>query len=219
MQKIPILYSFRRCPYAIRARMAIYQSNVKCEIREVDLNDKPESMLSISKKATVPVLLIEDKIKIDESIEIMRWALNQHDPTNWLTRDDQLTNDLIMQNDCEFKYYLDRYKYHVCYPEHSKEEYRSNTYSFLERLEKCLSENEGTYLTTNHLSFSDVCIFPFIRQFANVDLDWFNLSPYERLKKWYKEIEQSILLKHCMHKYKQWLPKEDVIYFPSGNSI
>ena len=169
MQKFPILYSFRRCPYAIRARMAIYQSNVKCEIREVDLNDKPESMLSISKKATVPVLLIEDEKKIDESIEIMRWALDQHDPTNWMTKDDQLTNDLIMQNDCEFKYYLDRYKYHVGYSEHSKEEYRRHTYGFLERLEKCLSENEGIYLTTNHLSFSDVCIFPFIRQFANVD--------------------------------------------------
>ena len=82
MQNFPILYSFRRCPFAIRARMAIYQSNVKCEIREVDLNDKPESMLSISIKGTVPVLWIEDEKKIDESIEIMYWALNQHDPSN-----------------------------------------------------------------------------------------------------------------------------------------
>jgi glutathione S-transferase len=135
MQNFPILYSFRRCPFAIRARMAIYQSNVKCEIREVDLNDKPESMLSISIKGTVPVLWIEDEKKIDESIEIMYWALNQHDPSNWLTKDDQLTNDLIIQNDNEFKYFLDRYKYHVSYPEYSKEEYRNHTHDFLETLE------------------------------------------------------------------------------------
>jgi glutathione S-transferase len=218
MQNFPILYSFRRCPFAIRARMAIYQSNVKCEIREVDLNDKPESMLSISIKGTVPVLWIEDEKKIDESIEIMYWALNQHDPSNWLTKDDQLTNDLIIQNDNEFKYFLDRYKYHVSYPEYSKEEYRNHTHDFLETLEKCLNENEGVSLTTNQLSFSDVSIFPFIRQFANVDLDWFNSSPYDLLKIWYKEIEQSILFKNCMHKYKKWLPEESPIYFPSGNN-
>ena len=219
MVKHPILYSFRRCPYAMRARMAIYQSNIRCEIREVVLNDKPESMLSLSSKGTVPVLCTVDKKVIDQSIDVMYWALNQYDPDHWLTKNDSLTNDLIMRNDNEFKYYLDRYKYHVGYPEYSQEEYRNQTQDFLEFLERCLVENGGVALTTNHLSLSDISIFPFIRQFANVDLHWFNSTPYERLKNWYKDIEQSNLFKHCMSKYEKWLPEQAPVYFPPGHNL
>jgi glutathione S-transferase len=215
MQTYPILYSFRRCPYAMRARMAIYQAKIKCELREVVLKDKPKSMLTLSSKGTVPVLLIPDQKIIEQSSEVMHWALNQNDPDRWLDEDSSQSQYLIDYNDNEFKHFLDRYKYHVGYPEHSQEYYRDNAESFLKVIEKQLSENKGIALLGNQLSFADIAIFPFIRQFAMVDLDWFNASPYESLKKWFSQIEQSDLFINCMKKYEQWQPEQAPIYFPA----
>jgi len=214
MDKYPILYSFRRCPYAIRARMAIYQANIKCEYREVLLKDKPESMMSLSSKGTVPVLLTPDDAIIDQSLDVMRWALHQNDPENWLHDDASLGQSLIERNDNEFKYYLDRYKYHVGYPEYSQEYYRDKTKDYLDLLENCLNENQGVALTAEHMSFSDVSIFPFIRQFANVDLNWFKTSSYKLINRWYIKIEQSDLFKASMNKYPQWSPEDTPVYFP-----
>lgn len=214
MERHPILYSFRRCPYAIRARMAIYRSNIKCEHREVILKDKPESMLSCSSKGTVPVLVTADKKIIDESLDVMLWALNQNDPEDWLSEEGAEGQDLIERNDNEFKYYLDRYKYHVAYPEYPQEYYRDKAREFLDLLEKSLSDNQGLALTGKSISFSDVSIFPFIRQFANVDLNWFKSSSYELLNCWYSNIEQSALFKACMIKYEQWSPGQSPVYFP-----
>lgn len=210
----PILYSFRRCPYAMRARMAIYQAKIKCEHREVLLKDKPETMLSLSNKGTVPVLLTPDEKIIDESLEVMIWALTQNDPDGWLIEDNFCSKDLIEKNDNEFKYYLDRYKYHVGYPEHTQEFYRDKTLPYLELLEQALSDNGGISLSGDHLSFTDISIFPFIRQFANVDLHWFTKSSYKWIKNWYVNIEQSKLFQNCMHKYKQWSPDQSPVYFP-----
>jgi glutathione S-transferase len=198
----------------MRARMAIYQAKIKCELREVLLKDKPESMLSLSNKGTVPVLFTPDEKVIDESLEVMHWALTQNDPDDWLKEDGVCAKELIEKNDNEFKYYLDRYKYHVGYPEHTQEYYRDKTLAYLDLLEQTLSDNEGVSLSGKHISSADISIFPFIRQFANVDLNWFKASPYNLIKNWYVNLEQSKLFQDCMHKYQQWSPEQPPVYFP-----
>jgi glutathione S-transferase len=213
METHPVLYSFRRCPYAMRARMAIYRAGIKCELREVVLKDKPKSMLELSNKGTVPVLLTLDEQVIEQSSEVMFWALKQNDPDDWLNEDESQSQYLIDYNDNEFKHFLDRYKYHVGYPEHSQEYYRENAESFLALIEKQLETNKGIALLGNKLSFADIAIFPFIRQFAKVDSDWFQASPYKLLINWLTNIEQSDLFQDCMKKYDQWQPEQSPIYF------
>jgi glutathione S-transferase len=215
MPAYPVLYSFRRCPYAMRARMAIYQANIKCELREVVLKEKPEAMLLLSEKGTVPVLLTPEQEVIDQSCDVMHWALNQNDPDHWLNEDASQSQLLIDYNDNEFKHFLDRYKYHVGYPEQSQEYYRENAESFLKLIEKQLNENEGIALLGNRISFADIAIFPFIRQFAMVDIEWFKNSPYDAIKKWFSSIEQSELFQNCMKKYEKWQPEHAPIYFPA----
>lgn len=215
MKDYPVLYSFRRCPYAMRARMALYKANIKCELREVVLKDKPESMLQLSAKGTVPVLLTSDKKVIDQSNDVMHWALNQHDPDNWLHEDASRSQYLIDYNDNEFKHFLDRYKYYVGYPEHSQEHYRENAESFIKLLENNLLENNNVALLSDRISLVDIAIFPFVRQFARVDLDWFQASPYKSVIQWLYKLEESDLFKSCMKKYKQWLPEHEPTYFPA----
>jgi glutathione S-transferase len=215
MQTYPVLYSFRRCPYAMRARIALNKANIKCELREVVLKDKPESMLALSSKGTVPVLLTPDEKVIDQSCDVMHWALNKNDPDNWLDEDASQSQFLIDYNDNEFKHFLDRYKYHVGYPENSQEYYRDNAESFLKLLEERLTDNKGIALLGNRYTFVDMAIFPFVRQFSKVDIDWFNASPYELLKNWTYTIEQSDLFQGCMKKYEQWQPEQTPVYFPA----
>ena len=212
MSNIPILYSFRRCPYAIRARLAICQANIRCEIREVVLKDKPAAMLALSNKGTVPVLKTPIQGVIDQSLDVMLWALEQSDPAAWLKNG---CMDLIKYNDDEFKYYLDRYKYHVAYPEHSQGYYRQQAEQFLIKLEARLQQQDGVGLSAKQISLTDMAVFPFIRQFANVDWEWFVNSPYQLLKHWYQRIEQSPLFKACMDKYPQWQADAEPIYFPA----
>jgi glutathione S-transferase len=215
MQTYPVLYSFRRCPYAMRARLAVNKANIKCELREVILKDKPESMLAISSKGTVPVLLTTEEKVIDQSCEVMHWALNKNDPDNWLDEDASQSQFLIDYNDNEFKHFLDRYKYHVGYPEYSQEYYRENSESFLKLLEEHLGRHQGVALLGDRYSFVDMAIFPFIRQFAMVDLEWFQSSPYDLLKKWFAAIEQGELFQSSMEKYEQWKPGQAPVYFPA----
>ncbi len=214
MKDYPVLYSFRRCPYAMRARMALYKANIKCELREVVLKDKPESMLQLSKKGTVPVLLTPDKKVIEQSNDVMHWALNQHDPDNWLHEDASKSQYLIDYNDNEFKHFLDRYKYYVGYPEHSQEYYRENAESFIKMLENNLLKNNNLALLSDRISLVDISIFPFIRQFARVDLNWFQASPYKSVIRWLNKLEESELFEGCMKKYAQWLPEHEPVYFP-----
>ncbi|MEY3786844.1 MAG: hypothetical protein RLZ75_1051 [Pseudomonadota bacterium] len=192
----PILYSFRRCPYAIRARMAIFYAGIPVEIREVELNNKPEHLLLISPKGTVPVLHLEDKI-IDESLDIMRWALAQHDPENWLSFDNEV-NLLIKSNDGDFKYFLDRYKYADRYPNYSQEHYRQQAEVFLTELESRLVN--ANYLCGNSISLADVAIFPFIRQFASVDKEWFQMTSFHSLNNWLQIFLTSALFGSVMKK-------------------
>jgi len=181
MRDLPILYSFRRCPYAIRARMALIYADICVETQEVQLNNKPEHLLLISPKATVPVLQLTNGKVIAESLDIMRWALGCHDPEKWL----RFGNDakaLIKRNDGEFKYYLDRYKYADRYPDFSQDYYRQQAEVFLAELEARLVNSK--YLCGHSLSIADVAIFPFIRQYAGVDRDGFERSVFQALTKW-----------------------------------
>lgn len=198
----PVLYSFRRCPYAIRARLALAYSGISVEISEVYLKQKPEQMLALSPKGTVPVLVLADGKVIDESLDIMKWALAQHDPDHWLGRGTD-SGKLIQWNDGEFKYHLDRYKYADRYPEYPSAHYRNQAERFLIELETKLSQH--AYLMDDKFSLADAAIFPFIRQFAAVDEQWFISSGYCNLKTWLNGLLNSSLFLSVMVKYPVWV--------------
>jgi len=207
---LPILYSFRRCPYAIRARMALAYAEITYELREVSLKNKPKEMLKISPKGTTPVMQIFDASQnfmvLEESLDIMRWALQQNDPLNWrnLSDDDlAISNQLITTNDREFKQALDRYKYANRFPERSPEFYRQQAEEFLKVLERKLCDN-SQFLIGDRQTLVDVAIFPFVRQFAYVDVEWFNSSSYLNLQRWLKWHESSALFELAMQKFPVW---------------
>lgn len=191
------LYSFRRCPYAMRARMALRYGGVPVEIIEVSLKAKPAEMLAISPKGTVPVLDADGRV-IDESLEIMRWALAQNDPQDWLLGGDARIAELIEANDQVFKGHLNRYKYAERYPEQPMEVYRAEGEMFLRRLEELLEGRD--YLLTDHPSLADVALLPFVRQFAHVDREWFAQTPYVRLQAWLQRFLESELFTSIMKK-------------------
>lgn len=201
--QLPVLYSFRRCPYAIRARLALNYAQIQFELREVELKNKPPQMLALSPKATVPVLLTSKDEVIDESLDIMLWALAQYDPELWLDEKIQAkANLLILKNDGEFKYYLDRYKYADRFPEFSEEFYRQQAEVFLLELEQLLSNH--SFLLKDSISLADMAIFPFIRQFANVESAWFAQADYPCLQRWLKQLLASELFITVMEKYPAW---------------
>ena len=191
------LYSFRRCPYAMRARMALRYSGVPVDIVEVSLKAKPAAMLAISPKGTVPVLNAGGRV-IDESLEIMRWALAQNDPDDWLLAGDSRIAELIEANDQGFKVHLNRYKYAERYPEQPMEVYRAEGALFLQSLDELLTDRD--YLLTDHTSLADVALLPFVRQFAHVDREWFAQTPYVRLQVWLQRLLESELFTSVMKK-------------------
>lgn len=211
----PVLYSFRRCPYAIRARIAIEYAGISTELREVLLRAKPEDMLKLSPKGTVPVLLTVDQVVIDQSMDIIAWALTQRDPDNWLDNNSvhyREQGDLIDWNDNQFKYYLDRYKYADRFTQFPKHHYREKCRPFLDELESRLRRTQ--FLFANKSTVSDIAIFPFVRQFAGVDIQWFESSPYRSLNYWLKTHIQSDLFKNVMIKHNPWTPGDDRIMIP-----
>ena len=191
------LYSFRRCPYAMRARMALRYAGVPVEIVEVSLKDKPAQMLALSPKGTVPVLNA-DGVVIDESLQIMRWALAQNDPQDWLLDGDSRIAELIEANDQGFKVHLNRYKYAERSPEQPMEVYRAEGALFLRRLDELLTDRD--YLLTDHPSLADIALLPFVRQFAHVDREWFAQTPYVRLQAWLLRFLESELFTSIMKK-------------------
>ena len=190
-----ILYSFRRCPYAMRARLALRYAGVAVHIEEVSLKAKPAQMLALSPKGTVPVLDLGDRV-LDESLEIMRWALAQNDPQDWRLQGDERIDALIARNDSEFKVYLNHYKYAERYPEHSREHYRREAEVILADLEQRLDGR--AYLLADHPSLADAALLPFIRQFAGVEPQWFAEAPYPRLRAWLQGWLESELFKAIM---------------------
>ena len=212
--EVPILYSFRRCPYAIRARMAIAVSGQTCALREVVLRNKPPEMIAVSPKATVPVVVLPDGRVIEESLEIMRWALTRNDPEGWLTplndnRDD--VDALIAENDGRFKDNLDRYKYPNRYVIADPLHHRAEGAAFLKKLNARLLKT--VYLCGDDFTFADAAISPFIRQFANNDRDWFNAQGLSGVQRWLQSILASDRFLAVMEKYPAWESGVDEIAF------
>lgn len=210
----PILYSFRRCPYAMRARLALHYAQIKCEHREIILRDKPTHMLEISPKGTVPVLLLPSGKVIDESLDIMMWALSQNDPDTWQGTPEQ-KNDidtLIKRNDTTFKHALDRYKYPSRYPDEKNTgtKARDSVQNILQDLNERIAKN--SHLSGEKQTLADAAIFPFIRQFAHVDKEWFFAQPYPHLQGWLEENLLSERFLHIMKKHNQWLADSQKTY-------
>ena len=215
---LPVLYSFRRCPYAMRARLAIAASGLQVELREVVLRDKPQALIDASAKATVPVLVLADGKVIDQSLEVMLWALSLNDPQGWLTPPapsalaDMLA--LIGENDGDFKCHLDRYKYPNRYASEWNDpggeaaafalSHRSAGAGWLAGLQARLSGQDFLYAPTP--SLADMAILPFVRQFAHTDADWFASQPWPDLQAWLARFEESALYASIMEKHIPWKP-------------
>jgi glutathione S-transferase len=205
----PILYSFRRCPYAMRARLALAISGTRCELREVKLSAKPAAMLAASSKGTVPVLVLADGRVIDESLEIMRWALAGCDPDGWLNRDDEA---LIAANDGPFKHDLDRYKY----PDRHASEplvHRDRGLTFLREIDQRLAA--GGQLCGSAPGMADAAVMPFVRQFAGVDPKWFEAQELSHLQTWLNDHLASKLFTAVMMRTPTWAPGQAPVVFPA----
>jgi len=210
----PVLYSFRRCPYAMRARAALIASGIRVELREVVLRNKPAAMLATSPKGSVPVLITPEGEVIDESWDIMLWALRQHDPHGWLGKNEchiQNTLALVNENDTRFKHNLDRYKYPERHPEKTQSTYRAAGEQFLQSLEQHLIATP--FLQGSTLTVADAALLPFVRQFAAIDADWFATAPYPALRAWLKSYTSSELFKSVMQKFPVWEPGHEKTFF------
>lgn len=216
---LPILYSFRRCPYAMRARMAIWISGLKVQLREVVLRDKPSHMLAISPKGTVPVLQLPDGVVVDESLDVMLWALGLSDPEKWLEpeiEDLEAMLGLIAACDGDFKHHLDRYKYASRYEGAVAIEHREAAEGFLLSLETRLSSH--AYLFGQRASLADFAIMPFVRQFANTDRHWFDSAHYPQLQNWLATLLEDAPFTHIMKKYPQWVEGDEPVVFERGTA-
>ena len=207
----PILYSFRRCPYAIRARLAIASAELRCELREVLLRDKPSSMLEASAKGTVPVLVLAGRV-IDESLDVMRWALSQHDPSRWNEGPKDAADALLSDNDGPFKHHLDRYKYADRHGDVDVLEERERAAVFIDRLESRLAQ--ASHLLGERPNLVDAAIFPFVRQFAGVDKAYWQAARFPNTRRWLEHWCTSPIFIRCMHKSKPWSPGQDPVFFP-----
>ena len=208
----PCLYSFRRCPYAIRARMALAYSAIRVEIREIKLSNMPQEFLDLSPKATVPVLRLGDGTLFEQSLDIMHWALSIADPQQWLV-DDSDSQELIRQNDEDFKPLLDTYKYANRFPRLSQQGHRNGAEYFLRQLEDKLCQHP--FLVSERITITDVAIMPFIRQFAGVEPKWFEQCEFAGVRRWLNQQIDSELFKSVMSKHVFWQPGNDAIYTTS----
>jgi glutathione S-transferase len=207
------MYSFRRCPYAMRARLALRASGVQVELREVVLRAKPEHLLSISPKGTVPVLQLPDGCVIEQSQDIMRWALGQHDPHGWLKAGTAAqTQAWIELNDGPFKALLDRYKYPERHPERSAAQWRDEAVELmLGPMERALQSHAQLLGPT--VSLADMALLPFVRQFAQVDAQWFEQAQLPALQAWLGAHLASPLFESCMCKVAPWQPGQAPVVF------
>ena len=202
---LPILYSFRRCPYAMRARVALQVAGQAVEHREIALTHKPAAMLQASPKGTVPVLVLTDGAVLEQSLDIMRWALERNDPRGWLGDDEasrQDTSTLIAHNDGEFKFHLDRYKYPHRYGLPDGVAHRELARRFLEQLQARLTV--GDFLVGRRFGLADAAILPFVRQFAHTDKAWFAQQDWPALAQWLADFEASAAFAQVMEKHPVW---------------
>lgn len=219
---LPRLYSFRRCPYAMRARLGILFAEQTVQLREIVLKNKPAQMLAISPKGTVPVLELAEggsskRLVIEESRQILDWALQQKDPQGLLNVDLVSAQALLDRNDNEFKHWLDCYKYADRHPELSQLEYRQQGQVFLQELEHLLGKNR--YLLEDHISIADIGIMPFVRQFAHVDREVFYSLPYPNLQQWLRDWLEHPVFQQVMIKFQPWQEGDEVVIFPGGSHL
>jgi glutathione S-transferase len=197
----------------MRAHMGLKNAGLKIQLREVDLNAMPEEALSISAKATVPILVLPDENIIDESWDILKWALELNDPDNWLGENKQFLQQaemLVETNDFSFKNDLDHYKYADRFPEHSEEHYRSACEEYIEELEDMLAET--SYLFSDQITIADIAVFPFVRQFALVDKNWFEQSPYPDVQRWLDSLVNTVLFQNVFQKHANWQNGNPTVY-------
>ena len=209
----PVLYSFRRCPYAMRARMGLVAAGIEVELREVVLRDKPAEMIEASPKGTVPVLILPGQQVLEESLDIISWALAQSDDESLLAIEPEAQRTLVETMDADFKPHLDRYKYLNRYPDEPKGDHRAIGLAWIEthllpRLDK--ADN----LFADQASFADIATFPFIRQFAHVDRDWFYSAAPKSVCDWLKRHLSSERFLQIMRKYPKWETGAPGVTFP-----
>ena len=214
---LPVLYSFRRCPYAMRARLAIASAGLECELREVVLRDKPKAMLDASPKGTVPVLVLPDGAVIDESLDVMLHTLKRRDPEGWLSPEESGLDamlDLVAACDGPFKHDLDRYKYESRYADEGavSEDHRKSGSAFLSVLDERLADRPQLF--GERVSLADMAVMPFVRQFANTDRDWFDAQPLADLQRWLAGHLASPLFEGIMTKYPAWQAGDEEPVFP-----
>lgn len=218
-EALPILYSFRRCPYAIRARYAIYYRSKIVYLREVKLQNKPDELFEFTKKGTVPILLLNKTSQvISESLDIMFWAFGGDlcdSNKSWKNLVSKESENLILTNDNFFKYWLDRYKYFDRFPQKNKEFYRLKCEQFIEIIEQKLKNRN--FIVSNEVSFVDIAIFPFVRQFALFDINWFKNSKYQKTGAWLNQfLEQCDFKEQVMKKFTLWKEFHQEYLFPQS---
>lgn len=212
---LPVLYSFRRCPYAMRARLALAVSGEAYELREVVLRDKPAELLAASPKGTVPVLVLPDGTVIDQSLDVMLWALRRQDPEGWLLPPRGSLADmlaLVAGNDGDFKRDLDRYKYPHRYADESAGDaqafalrHRAQGAAWLAKLDGLLDD---AWLFGPRVSLADMALLPFVRQFAHTEAAWFAAQPWPRLQAWLAGFEAGMRFQGVMDKHAPWQPAQ-----------
>ena len=220
MRDIPIFWSFRRCPYAMRARLAVKSAGLQVELREIILRNKPEAFLAASQSATVPVLELDTQSAIDESLDIMFWALEAGgDPEKWLTEwheNRETTSQFLAELDGKFKSDLDKYKYATRYTDETSEaadlakHHRSEGMLFLEKIDETLSRQ--AFLNGSHAGLRDFASLPFVRQFRIADVAWFDAQDWPALHIWLQNFLKSSRFADIMHKYPPWKPEDKAIY-------
>jgi len=218
MKKLPILYSLRNCPYAMRARMAIFKSGQTVLLRDLVLSNKPEEMMQASPKGTVPVVVLEDGTVIEESLEVMLWVLHESDPNDLLHsyEESALLEMLTLINEFDnvFKVRLEQYKCAKRYQEDNIEECRMACQQYLQQLEQRLSKH--AFLISDKESLADIALLPFIRQFARVERQWYLQAPYPKVRTWLNNYLQSAMFSKVMAKHPLWLDSQQEVIF--GNN-
>ncbi|MFT5851965.1 MAG: glutathione S-transferase [Colwellia sp.] len=214
---LPILYSLRNCPYAMRARIAIFKAQQIVMLRDIVLSNKPKEMITASPKATVPVLVLANGTVVDESLAIMLWALNETDPDDLLQSQNEhglsAMLNLIKSFDHDFKVCLEQYKCAKRYRENNTMECRIECEGFIQTLENRLNSHD--FLMSNTESLADIALLPFIRQFARIERQWYLQSPYPKVRQWLNNYLQSPMFTKVMAKYPLWLDNHEVALFGS----